>query len=183
MVWTIHRAQNKIFVIHFHRWKHIIAILLPMPACLIKVHTAYNGRVDVVVSESFLKINDITLNNAANCRSLRQPHRQALTNFLRNGENAEFLAELPVITLLSLLKYLQICIERTLFSQCGSLKALPLFVVAISPPIGAGNAQEFESLDFTCRRYMNPAAQIIKLTLLIDGHLLVFWNVIKQFQL
>src|SRR5699024_3658404 len=139
--------------------------------------------VDVVVSESFLKINDITLNNAANCRSLRQPHRQALTNFLRNGENAEFLAELPVITLFSLLKYLQIIIELTLFSKCGPINALQLFVVAISPPIGAGNAQEFESLDFTCRRYMNPAAQIIKLTLLIDGHLLVFSNVIKQFQL
>ena len=63
-------------LIHLHRRIHVFSIMIPMSADFVEIHACKCWCIDMVVTESFFQIDNITFDVAANCCTFWQPNRR-----------------------------------------------------------------------------------------------------------
>ncbi|TWK47196.1 hypothetical protein CHCC20348_3979 [Bacillus paralicheniformis] len=136
----------------------------------------------MLIAERKLFVNDIALDDASDGCTLWQPKRQPLPYLLRNRKQLQFFSELSMVAFFCFLKEAKMLIKLRFFEESRTINALEHLVVAVSAPVCSRKAQQFELLDFSCRRNVNTAAQIEEFALLIDRYRFTFRNRIKQFQ-
>ncbi len=77
-----------------------------------------------------------------------------------NAEEIEFLAELPVVAFLRFFQSGEVFVEFLFGEPGGSVDALQLLVLLVALPVGAGDRQQLERLDFRRVRDVRTAAEV-----------------------
>src|ERR1700680_1134959 len=78
-----------------------------------------------------------------------------------------------MVALLGFLLLVQKVVEVFLREKRSPINALQLRILLIAKPISAGDAEQFERLDFSSRRKMRSAAEVGELAGAIDGNLFI----------
>ena len=160
MVRAVHRAQDKLFAVDLHHREHAFAVMLPVAGDLIEFGFSQHRRVDMLIPAVELQVGDISLQNSADRRALRQPEREAGADNRRVHEQAELFAKHAVVAFFRLFEPLVIRIDFPLCRVENAVDALKLLSLFIPAPIGAGNFVEFECADFAGAFDMRATAEI-----------------------
>jgi len=94
----------------------------------------------VRVTETALKTNHIIFDCAAHGVTVRQPHRQSLSNLVDDSKQTHFLANFAMIALQRQLPIAQKFSQFGLTGKSSSIDTREHFVGFTSPPIGTSNA-------------------------------------------
>src|SRR5437899_11477034 len=111
----------------------------------------------MLVAQAALKIHNIALKDRANNRSLRKPQGKARTDCIRDHEESQFFTQTAMISLLGVFQKPEILAKRFFGRPRGAVNPLQHLISLVSPPIGAGHADELEGADTTGRSHMRPA--------------------------
>jgi hypothetical protein len=90
--------------------------------------------------------------------------------FLREREQIELPAELPVVAAFGLLQAVQVGSEVLLGGPGGAVDALELCVAFVAAPVRAGDVRELEGAKPVGGRHVRPEAQVLPAVIAIDGH-------------
>jgi len=119
-----------------------------------------------------LLLAHVLLNLLPQRPTVRVPEHHAGCLFLQ-VEEVLLLADLAVIALFRFFELMQVGLECFLVSPGGAVDALQHGVVAVTAPVGARYAHEFEGLDEAGVRHMRTATEIDKLGLCVEAQVFV----------
>ena len=114
--------------------------------------------------------------------ALGQEEREAGA-FVHHCKQAEFLAELAVVTLFGFLQHVDIFIQIRLFFKSGCIDALEHLVFFAAAPVCARNAHELDIFALARGFKVRTCAEIHKIALTIEANHGVFGQVANEFHL
>ena len=114
--------------------------------------------------------------------ALRQPHREAGADLLREHEQAEFAAKLAVVALPGQLQPLQMLLQQLLLGESDAVEAGELRAGFVAAPVGARDVEQLDRLDRLSARDVRPPAEVHEAALLVEGDGAVF-EAFEQFEL
>src|SRR6185369_17244992 len=88
--------------------------------------------------------------------------------FLVEAEQAELLAELPVVAALGFLKPRKMLLERLAIGPRGAVDALEHRILFVATPVRAGNAEKLECAEAPGLGHVRPAAEVDEIALAIE---------------
>ena len=123
------------------------------------------------------------LDDASHLGAPGMPEHQAAADFLVDAEQAEFLAQFPVIPLLGLFDHRQMGLEPLLIRKRSAVNTGEHFVFFVSPPVGAGRGEQLERLEGARVGQVGARAKIHPFTVLVQGDGLVRVDPVQNLEL
>ena len=134
----------------------------------------------VAVAEMLLA--PVLFDNRTNTCALRVPVHQTGADFVVNTEQVELGTELAVVAFFGLFELLKIELELLVVGEGRSVQALQHRVGFFATIVRAGDIQDFKRTNLPGAFEMRTAAEVEKVTALIEGNRFVFRNVGQTFE-
>ena len=106
--------------------------------------------------------------------SLWKPHRQTLTNQIREHKQFHFTTNFTMVTTLGLLHQLDIFIQKFFLRKCYAINTGHHWTSGIATPIGRTNSSHFNGFDWSRCQQVWAAAQIRVTALCICCYMAIF---------
>src|SRR6185312_9809196 len=97
MVRTIHRFQLVLAAFQLHRWEHVFAVVIEMPAGFPEIKTCGMRRIDQLIPISNMLFSPEILNQQADCRTLRMPEYQPGSDLILNADQIQLFSDFSVV--------------------------------------------------------------------------------------
>ena len=178
---AVHGLHCVIFIIYF-REVHIFLVMIPVARSLPQLTVHNHRRFDFLVAVAAMHLTPVIDEFIANNHAVGVEEGEARP-LLMQGEKIQFLAQLAVVALLSLLQHMQVGVQFLLLLESRAIDALQHLVIGIATPVRAGHALQLDGLDLARGNNMGPGAQIRKLALAIHGNGGIFRQVIDKLHL
>ena len=162
-------AKHHLFVLQLHGWEHIVLEVLPVAGAFVELAFGDVRRVDVGVAGLAFQVCDELLQQAAHCRALRQPERQAGADRLVGSEELQLAAKAAMVAPLRVFDALQVRVQLLLRFEERAVDALEHRVVLVAAPVGAGGVRKLERADLAGMLYVRPFAEVRELAVLVEA--------------
>ena len=158
---------------------HIILIVIPMPRGLPQRPCHDHGRLHLDIAVAAVDLTPVVNEQVFEHHAVGQEEGEAAA-LVEEREELEFPAELDVVTLLRLFEHDEVGIHLLLLCKRGAVDAGEHLLLFVAAPVSARNAHQLECLDLARRRKVRPAAEVDERTLLVEGDLLPFGQVVDE---
>src|SRR5690606_9977224 len=178
------RSSDLRFYAHRLRFRfddeHVLTVMLPVARSLPKLGPENPRRRDFFVPVPFLNFAREGLQRSVQRVTFGMPENEA-GGLIAKAEKVQFPAELPVVSLRSLLQTFQVRIEIALLGKGRAVDPLQHRTVCVAPPVRARYGQELERLQTSRAGHMGAAAKVDELALAIEADASVL-QVLQDFQ-
>lgn len=144
----------------------------------VQVQLADVGGVHLGIAQLVQLLRDEILKGAADESPFGLPEDQALAHGLVNAEETQFTAQLAVVPAARFLQPFQVLVKLDAVREAGAVNALEHRAVLVPLVEGARHAHDFERLAVARTAHVRAGAQVRKISVAVQGNLLVFRDVI-----
>ena len=139
MVRTVHWLKQINFTLlrRGDRAETILSVVVPVTGSDVEFLVSYVRRHHLLVPELLLDPLEEILQSETKCGTLRQPHRETLSDHVGEHEELQFLADLSVVTFLRLFQQSQVLVQHLLLREGDGVETGQLFALLVASPVGA----------------------------------------------
>ena len=170
---TIHGLEAIFGVVEFHGVEHVLRVIAFVARGEKQLPARNVGRVHQGVAALQIFVAHPVLHFFADDAALGVPEDQPRARQFLNGEQIELLSQRTMIALFGLVDLLQVVVEIFLREKRSSIDALQLRILLIAQPVGSGDVEQLECLDFSGGRDVRSAAEVGELTGAVDRDLFI----------
>ena len=166
---AVHGLDGKVHVID-DRGVHIILVVVPVTGSLPQLTVEHDRGGDLHIAVLLVDLPPVVQQGILQGHALGQEEGEAGA-LVPEHEQAQLLAQLPVVPLFGLLNPGQIFVQLVLFGEGDAVDALESLPVGVPPPVSgvAGGKLQGVALNAAGGVQVGAGAQVGKLPLLIEG--------------
>ena len=180
---AVHRFERERHIVDDGR-VHVVFVVIPVTAAVPEVLVEHDRCRDLDIAGLLMDLAPVVDELVFEHHAIGQEEREARA-LVHEREQAELLAELPVVALFGLFDTGQIRIELLLLREAGAVDALKHLAVAVAAPVGAGDARQLDgvALDAAGGVQMRAGAEVNEFALAVEGDNGVFRQVVDELDL
>ena len=150
-----------LLLVQMHGRVHAVLVPLQVPGNLVEMPLGDMRGLNEGVPVAAVHLAGVVLHGVDDCGTLGMEDRQAGTDFVREGEQVHFGAQLAVVALGGLLQPGQVCLQVLLGGPGGAVDALKHGILFVASPVGRGRTHQFEALNVASIGQVGPAAKVL----------------------
>ena len=165
---AVHRLERKRHIVD-DSGIHIVFIVIPVTTAVPEILIEHDRGRDLDVAGLLVDLAPVIDELVFEHHAVGQEEREA-RSLVHEGEQAELLAELAVVTLFGLFDARKVRVELLLLREAGAVDALEHLAAAVTAPVSAGNARELDgvALDAAGGVQMRAGAEVNEFALTVE---------------
>ena len=178
---AVHGFDGVIFTIDFGE-VHVFFVVIPVTGGFPQLPVHDHGGHDFLVTVLAMDFSPVIDQGIPDDHAVRQEEGEARA-VIAEHEQAQLFAQFPVIPFFSFFHHVQVRFQVFLAGKSRTIDPLQHLVVFITPPVGTGNAHQFEGFHTAGGRAVRTGAQVGEIALGIGTDHSIFRQVFDQFHL
>ncbi len=170
---AIHRLHAVLGVVEFHEVEKVLRVVALVARGEEQLAPHHVRGIDERVAALHVLLAHPVFHLLADDAALGMPENQPGASQVLDGKQVELLAEHAVVALLGFFNAVEISIEVFLREERSPINALQLRILLVAKPVGAGDVEQLERLDFSGRGYVRAPAEIEEFSRLVDRDLFI----------
>ena len=176
---AVHRLERVIAFLAF-RGEHVVAVFVPVAGLFPQALVQNLRPFDLLVAVVPIDAAHVLLHLLPQRPALGVPKHRAGRMFV-DVKQIQFTTQLAVVSLLGLLDHGQVLLQVVLAGPGRAVNALQHLVAVIAAPVGARHLHQLEVLELAGAGHVWAAAQVFKIALAVQRHVLVAGNAGNDF--